>query len=104
MNIIPIPQKIEIFEKTAPISLFENISYTKNTEFSDEMYTISIDENAIHIECAADEGKFRAETTLKQICSQAGNGRVPCLYIKDYPSIKNRGLMLDISRGKTPNL
>ncbi len=69
-----------------------------------EKYKINIDEKGIHIRYADDEAAYRARTTLGQILDQAEDGCVTYLEIEDQPSIKNRAYMLDISRGKIPNL
>jgi len=68
-----------------------------------EKYEIKIDEDAIEVLYADKEAAYRAYTTLKQIIASSED-KIPCLYIEDYPSIKNRGYMLDISRGKIPSL
>ncbi|MBQ3099362.1 MAG: family 20 glycosylhydrolase [Clostridia bacterium] len=68
-----------------------------------ERYEIKIDEKGVSVKVASPEAAFRAATTLKQIVAQSGE-KLPCLEIEDEPSIKVRGYMLDISRGKIPNV
>ena len=68
-----------------------------------EHYKINISETSVTISFGTEEGKFRAMTTLSQLCCEGG-GSVPCCEIEDYPDIKTRGYMLDISRGKLPKL
>jgi hexosaminidase len=41
--------------------------------------------------------------TLRQLLREYGR-RLPCLAIRDYPDFGRRGVMLDISRGRVPNL
>lgn len=124
MYIIPIPQKISIDEQSVKLSTFalktdnEIIKkfasdFDKNGDFpidfsqvkndNPEYYTLSVNDNGISIKYVTDEGAFRAFTTLKQIINQAENNEIKKLEIEDFPSIKNRGYMLDISRGKIPN-
>ena len=69
-----------------------------------EHYTLTLDTSGVRITYGDLEGAFRAFTTLKQILSQAENGESEQVEIEDYPSIKNRGYMLDISRGKIPKI
>lgn len=49
-------------------------------------------------------GVYRVLTTFKMMLSQSEKVSVGFIKIHDYPSIKNRGYMLDISRGRIPNL
>lgn len=72
--------------------------------FKEEEYILVIDESGILIEYSELAGAFRTLTTLKMILSQSENGAIEFVKIHDYPSIKNRGYMLDISRGRIPNL
>ena len=105
MKIIPIPKILEISEESkASAALFNSINFVHSFDFEGEKYSIDIEKDGIKVVYGSLEGKFRAETTLKQINAQSENGFVPCLHIVDYPSIKNRGVMLDISRGKLPEL
>jgi hypothetical protein len=51
-----------------------------------------------------DEGGLRsAVATLRQLLREHGR-RLPRLVIEDYPDFHRRGVMLDISRGRVPNL
>lgn len=70
----------------------------------DEEYTLKIDSETIHIGYSDDEALFRALSTLKQILLQQKDGVICCLDIADYPDIKKRGLMLDVSRGRIPTM
>lgn len=63
-----------------------------------EEYILEIDED-IAITSLSAEGAFRAATTLKQLVREKETEKQ---IIHDYPMIKNRGIMLDISRGKIP--
>lgn len=66
-----------------------------------EGYTLEIFENKILINGDSAAGAFFAIQTLKQIFE---NEEVPCLYIKDCPSMKYRGFYHDVTRGKVPTL
>lgn len=122
MYIIPHPQKIEIFEEKIKADSFciesDNeeifkffrgngnfrIRFENDSLLGKECYTISITSKEIKVRYGDLEAAYRAYTTLKQIIAQSENGEIPCLEIEDYPSIKNRGYMLDISRGRIPTL
>ena len=124
MNLVPKPQKMTVTEEflvadsfgvdaccatTAKIfaSLNNGGDVTVKVEKAEydnsEKYEIKISAEGVFVKVAGPEAAFRAFTTLKQIISQSG-GKLPCLEIEDEPSIKVRGYMLDISRGKIPNL
>lgn len=66
-------------------------------------YELVIEEHGIFITYSSPEGAYYAVATLKQILEQSGRN-VPCLHIRDEPDFAARGLMIDISRNKTPKL
>ena len=123
MYIIPVPQKISAEKEKIKLSSFSlktdneaikkfasdfdcngdlTISFSKTENDNPEYYTLTVDDGKIEIEYVTDEGAFRAYTTLKQIIRQAEDNEIPKLEIEDFPSLKNRGYMLDVSRGKIP--
>lgn len=124
MNILPTPQKIEYLDEEYVFSdnyKFDDKGFSKcaeylkrfvvlNADSDDEInciisgdlkpeeYILDINDN-ITISAMDEEGIFRALSTLKQLVFE---GKCRKQKIHDYPDIKNRGLMLDISRGKIP--
>lgn len=62
-------------------------------------YRLKIEPEGICIAAADEPGLRYGLDTLRQILSQA-DGAVQCLELEDYPTLLNRGLMLDVSRGK----
>ena len=123
MFIIPNPQELEIKDELVDASsvcveadeeisfakkLCESgnvkISFSKNSSLDEEQYKIDVDTNGIKVLYATREGAYRAVATLKQILAQRVDGKVNAMSINDYPDIANRGYMLDISRGRIPNL
>lgn len=122
MYIIPQPQKITIYDEKVKVNsvcvivdseeiykFFEGdgefkVEFENDISLSKEHYKISVTKEKIKILYGDLKGAYRAYTTLKQIISQGENGEIPLLEIEDYPAIKNRGYMLDISRGKIPKL
>ncbi len=70
-----------------------------------EGYILEIAEKKIDITAHDPAGVFYAAQTLKQICRQYENKELlPCLKIKDWPDFENRGVMLDISRDRVPQM
>lgn len=63
-------------------------------------YVLSVSTSGIVVQGADSAGLRYGLDTLGQLLAQAQNDTLPCLTIRDYPSLKHRGLMLDVSRGK----
>ena len=123
MRLIPQPVKLEMLEGNLQAKAFsvsaddEKILAFANqfsggevklvfrkAEFPQaESYTVTVDAKGVDVTYSDPEAAFRACTTLKQILAQTA-GEIPYLCIEDYPAIKNRGYMLDISRGRVPKL
>lgn len=73
-------------------------------EIDAQGYVIRICEEGILLQ-AKDEAGFRyGADTLAQILAQAEEGKLQCMEIHDSPTLKKRGLMLDVSRGKVYTL
>jgi hexosaminidase len=68
-----------------------------------EGYALVISKNGIEISFRETGGLRAAAATLRQLLRQFGR-RLPCLRIRDWPDFPRRGVMLDISRGRVPNL
>lgn len=66
-------------------------------------YTLNITSSAISIVASSAAGAYYGATTLIQLLQQH-QGNIPALRISDWPDFPNRGVMLDISRGKVPTL
>ena len=98
MILFPYPQKVKFFEE-----LNENntVTYVTDTTLNEEEYKINVEKDKISVFAKGEQGFFRANTTLKQIFD---NDKIPCLEIHDWPTVENRGIMLDISRSKIPTL
>lgn len=125
MYILPIPQKMTVKDEkfilgttalnaddsriTAFAKSLDNggaytVTFAKCENDKPEYYTLTCTKDGANITYADIEGAFRAYTTFTQIIRQARNGEIEEVEIEDFPSIKNRGYMLDISRGKLPTL
>lgn len=70
---------------------------------SPEYYTLEIESHGITITSPKPAGLRAAVATVRQLLREFGR-RLPCLGIRDWPDFHRRGFMLDISRGRVPNL
>jgi hexosaminidase len=68
-----------------------------------EAYSLRIDSSGVTISYGADGGLHAAVATLRQLLREYGR-RLPRLTVHDSPDFSRRGVMLDISRGRVPNL
>src|SRR5205823_11294164 len=68
-----------------------------------EGYTLLIGPRGVTIHYRDEGGLRTAVATLRQLLRECGR-RLPRLTIRDYPDFGRRGVMLDISRGRVPNL
>ncbi len=66
-------------------------------------YTLKIGSQGVTIEYHDAGGLHAAVATLRQLLREHGR-RLPCLGIRDWPDFPQRGVMLDISRGRVPRL
>jgi hypothetical protein len=68
-----------------------------------ESYALKISRDGVDIIYRETSGLRAATATLGQLLREYGR-RLPCLEIRDWPDFPRRGVMLDISRGRVPNL
>jgi len=79
-------------------------SYTADISGLDaQTYILDVSDSSILAVGGDLDGAAYALQTLRQIIRVSGLV-LPALSIKDWPSLPNRGLMLDVSRGKVPTL
>lgn len=67
----------------------------------DEEYQLEITSDCIEIKARTEQGAFYGLMTLQQLYKEETLSQ---LYIEDYPDLKIRGVMLDISRSKVPTV
>jgi len=67
----------------------------------EEEYEIQITNTGMNLRAKDARAEFRARATLRQVIAEE---QIPCMHIHDWPDFPNRGVMLDISRGKVPTL
>ena len=81
-----------------------DIRFIENTTLHTQGYTLTVGDG-ITVEYKTPCGALYAMTTLKQlVCGAEQAGVLPCLTIQDHPDIQQRGLMLDVSRGRVTTL
>jgi N-acetyl-beta-hexosaminidase len=68
-----------------------------------EGYHLAITAGHVWLVASSEAGLFYAAQTLGQLVRTHGR-RLPALTIYDRPALPNRGLMLDVSRGRVPTL
>lgn len=68
-----------------------------------EGYRLTVAPSGLCVEARDEAGLFYGVSTLIQIITQTGR-TVPCLEIEDWPDFPARGVMLDISRDKIPEM
>lgn len=68
-----------------------------------ESYRLTISRKGVAIEYSDIPGLRAGIATLRQLLRQYGR-QLPCMGIRDHPDFPRRGVMLDISRGRVPNL
>lgn len=75
------------------------------SEMNDEGYILDISQEEIIIAARTSSGLYYGYLTLAQLL-QPGNGKLtcPCVTIRDWPSLKIRGISDDISRGQVSTI
>jgi hexosaminidase len=68
-----------------------------------EGYALMIGAQGVTIHYRQEGGLRAAVATLRQLLGEHGR-RLPRLVIRDYPDFARRGVMLDVARGRVPNL
>lgn len=98
----------EINEKCYPVADYygkrtPSVSMTFDKALTGEEYKIKINKKGVFITYGEPVGAFRAATTFMQLIRENGK-KLPFIDIHDFPDIKRRGFMLDISRARVPKL
>ncbi len=92
----------ELTSKWSPLEKETNLKIIKNLNLkSEEAYQILINEQGIEINSRSDAGAFYAFISIDLLIRDS---QIPYLEITDYPDLKVRGFMLDISRSKVPKV
>lgn len=94
---IGVPKKYRSFRK-----ICKNRDVLPDQKIGEEGYILNIQENEIIIAANDAKGVFYGVQTLRQLARGSQEKSIPCLKMKDWPTLKYRGLMDDISRGPVP--
>ncbi len=91
-----------VFPDGIPGDEFKDVSTEDLEALGEEGYVLHIGKN--HITAAAREttGLYYAARTLAQIATD--RSELPCLKIRDWPSLRHRGFLQDVSRGQIPTM
>lgn len=79
-----------------------DIMFREAKDLPEEAYRLEITQTAIQVTSAGRAGAFYALVTLGQLLTQSQT--LPCCTIEDAPEFPMRGFMLDISRGRVPQM
>lgn len=84
------------------------LGFTADPRLDSEAYHLEITPRGVDVRASTSAGFYYALCTLAQ-CLQAvdwetGPTPVPCLLIQDRPDFRERGVSLDVARGKRPTL
>ncbi len=79
----------------------DGITFVTDSALAPEEYILDISENGITLTSAAEQGTFRALTSLWQLVKSEGCV-LSCTTVHDKPQFERRGYMLDISRCRMP--
>lgn len=108
MNLLPAPRSLKrlpgsflLPRRTSEAAI--KIVQTDSAPNHPEGYALTIRKDGIEVEFQEVPGLRAAAATLRQLFREYGR-RLPCLVIRDWPDFARRGVMLDISRGRVPNL
>jgi hexosaminidase len=108
LNLLPAPRSLKmrsgkfILPKHKPLGAIKVVR-TQTAPAQIEGYALTISKNGIEILFRETPGLRAAAATLRQLFREYGR-RLPCLTIRDWPDFPQRGVMLDISRGRVPKL
>ncbi|MCR4681657.1 MAG: chitobiase/beta-hexosaminidase C-terminal domain-containing protein [Bacteroidales bacterium] len=114
-GIIPTPQKVEmtqgqyVCESADKMNVIAGIVPSLPIEVNaDQGYVIEVKPDFILIQATTEVGLFYGRQSVKQLADHFAdeNGRIviPAMHIVDYPALKYRGWMDDISRGPIVNM
>ncbi|MGD9886594.1 MAG: family 20 glycosylhydrolase [Bacilli bacterium] len=101
------PHKSEYSFLFRAFSAFEeeekaDVDFLWDDHFQSEAYEIKVFEKKIVVKTGSLSGAFYAMQTLGQMVKQTS--KLACCTINDFPDLKIRGFMLDISRDKVPTV
>ena len=108
MMLLPAPRHLRLqpghftLPKQRPLAAV-NVLQTDRAPAHPEGYTLTVDSKGVTLAFRTPAGLRAATATLRQLLREHGR-RLPYLKIRDWPDFARRGVMLDISRGRVPQL
>ncbi len=102
-ELMPAPVRVEAGEGVAQGAALDRVQVTTGpvegapAETADESYRLTVSPDGVRIVAPTARGERWARVTLDQLRRLSG-GAVPACTITDWPKLKWRGLMLDLSR------
>lgn len=78
------------------------IANTRDADLRDGEYRLSVRSDEIEVRASGESGERAARATIAQL--QRQYFVLPCLEIEDWPDVRTRGFMLDVSRCRVPTM
>ena len=114
-GIIPTPQHVTFQEgyyglrdNQRPVIETQLITSFPIDTNADQAYILEVKADKILIQATTEQGLFYGKQSVKQLIryfkKESEEVSIPCMRIVDYPQLKYRGWMDDISRGPIPNM
>jgi hypothetical protein len=98
--LVPQPRHLERRGPGAAVDV--PVRHTESPGVPAEGYELDITEAGVELRSRDDNGRRYGLALLDQIRSQSDGGRLPGLFVRDWPDFPVRGFMLDISRDRVP--
>ena len=114
-GIIPTPQHVTfqdgyyvLKENQQPVIETRLVTAFSIDTNADQAYILDVKADKFLIQAVTEQGLFYGQQSAKQLLryfkDESGRVSIPCMHIEDYPLLKYRGWMDDISRGPIPNM
>lgn len=114
-GIIPTPQHVTfqdgyyvLKENQQPVIETRLVTAFSIDTNADQAYILDVKADKFLIQAVTEQGLFYGQQSVKQLLryfrDESGKVSIPCMHIEDYPLLKYRGWMDDISRGPIPNM
>jgi hexosaminidase len=100
VNLLPQPRSVSLTGGRAP---WREPDVRVAPGLPPEGYRLVVTPEAVEVTAADDAGTFYGRATLAQLQRTHG-GELPCCSIEDWPDLRVRGVMLDVSRDKVPTM
>lgn len=99
-RLLPQPRRLDISDELVPA---RPPAVAFDSSIHAQGYELTVDAGGPRIVAADEAGAFYARATVAQL-AHLNDGRLPACRIEDWPDLRTRGVMLDISRDKVPTM